>query len=348
MRNIFTFFQHTTHAFGKLVVPAAVGLLALAGCAPAPVQAADPAALIAVTGPAAGELEVREYALVEQSQDSPTHPGFQQHVQAAVAAERSGWRFPVFEDRLAAPNRALEAFGFRLEENQAPPFSGYTLYHQQSALQADIASFWPVSVRQDAAQRSVDFLLPFVTHAGEKLVASVSGIHAWPAQAAEGQPVELSAPTFYGDQVAYAQTSGGVLSVYAGPSLLYSSDEPAQPVGPQSARTLHTWGSPPQRHWALELERHIVMDGQDLALARSADRAYQFHLLDGHPLYFYDKDGLTHLNYAGDDLPYHYDQVVRQNTGDLAVFNPGTSGGVLWFYALRDGLWYYVEIGRFD
>jgi hypothetical protein len=355
--NLSQTIQKLMQRAGRRPMPfAALALaLVLCGCGPAAsLQAAanSTAAAIPVSGSSgAGALEVREYPLVEQSKDNPTHLDFQQHVTAAVAAQRDGWRFPGREEAVSAPNHALQPFGFRLEANSAPPFSGYTLYHHETALHSDIAQFWPVSVRRDASLRSTDFLLPFLTLSGEKLVASAAGIHAWPAQAEAGNGVDSSPPAYYGDQIAYAQTGGGVVSVYAGPSLLYAGSEPdtAQSAQSGSPRALHTWGSAETtKHWALELDQRVLVDGQDLAQAQAVDRAYEFHLLDGQPLYFFDKDGLTRMHYAGSDLPYSYDQIIYQNTGDLAVFNPGSTGRVLWYYALRDGLWYYVEAGIFD
>lgn len=324
----------------------------LAGCA----QPSSVPALIPSTGGAAasspglsgGAVEVREYALVEQSKDNPTHLAFQERVPAAVAAQRGGWALPGLEEALAQPNRALADFGFRLQANQSPPFGGYTLYHHGAALQSDIAGFWQVSLKYDPDLESRDFLLPFVTLAGEKLVASASGIYPWNARTG----AESSALTYYGEAVAYAQSTGGKASVYAGPSLLYPESEPQanNPRAPSDgARALITWGGPQaNQHWALEQDGRVVVDGEDLAARHQAERVYEFRVLDGRPLYFYDKDGLTFMNFDGRDLHYNYDQVVYQNSGDLSVFNPGASGRVMWFYALRDGLWYYVEAGIFD
>lgn len=67
----------------------------------------------------------------------------------------------------------------------------------------------------------------------------------------------------------------------------------------------------------------------------------------GQPFYLYTRGGQVHLNYAGRDLAYTYDQVVHGNTAGLTIFNPGGAGQIAWFYALRDGLWYYVEVGIF-
>lgn len=69
--------------------------------------------------------------------------------------------------------------------------------------------------------------------------------------------------------------------------------------------------------------------------------------LSGRPFQFVtnpDSGSHVRLHYAGSDLPYVYDSVIHDQAGETAVFNPGSSGSIAWFYALRDGLWYYIEI----
>jgi hypothetical protein len=78
-----------------------------------------------------------------------------------------------------------------------------------------------------------------------------------------------------------------------------------------------------------------------------AQAAFGSQTLSGQPLQFVansDSGSQVRLHYAGSDLPYVYDSVIHGQTGETAVFNPGSSGSIAWFYALRDGLWYYVEI----
>lgn len=331
--------------------------LALAGCAPAAGAQAAPPAVIPVAGDAPA-LEVNEFPLVEQSQDNPTHLGFQEHVVRAVLEQRQALDFPRSDDRIAAQNRALAPFGFRLEASESPPFSGFTLYYQGRPLRSDIARFWPVSVKNGPAGQASDFLLPFLTLDGEKLVASAAGVRPWPGHARGN-----SAPAYYGEQIAYAEIQGGMLSVYAGQSLLYSSADPtpaeegdgapdgtaaalstaADPAASTAAHGLYTWDAGGSRHWALDLGDNLIIDGQDMNEKHQSEQVFEFRLVDERPMYFYVKNGITYLHYAGSDLPYVYDQVVRENEGELQVFNPGAAGDLVWFYALRDGLWYYVE-----
>jgi hypothetical protein len=58
---------------------------------------------------------------------------------------------------------------------------------------------------------------------------------------------------------------------------------------------------------------------------------------------FYTQNGLTRIQFGEQELPNFYDQVVINSVAENKIFDPGIKGKYFWFYALRDGLWYYVE-----
>lgn len=70
--------------------------------------------------------------------------------------------------------------------------------------------------------------------------------------------------------------------------------------------------------------------------------------IGGEPLVLYHRDRLAQLSYAGQELAYTYDAVMYAGGPESAMYNPGSSGRLMWFYALRDGLWYYVEAGLIE
>jgi hypothetical protein len=314
-------------ALGLTVLALFIGMTGCAG---------PSALLLPVTG-APGQMQVQEYALVEESVDSPTHVTFQQRVPAAVAARRAGWHFPGLEDAVQGQNKLLAPFGYHLEANPTPPFSGFALYYNNGLLYRDIRQFWPVSLKDNGD----DFLLPFQTMNGDKLVASSAGVKPWPGEG--GKTVASAAPVYYGDQVAYAEISGSEINVYAGPSKLYSA--PTTSASAPASGSLQSWG---KNHWGLEVDGHLIVDGVDLNQADGYSEVLFFQVLNGQPLYFYTRGDQTFLNYAGHNLAYSYDKVIHNDQGSLSIFNPGSDGRVAWFYALRDGLWYYVEVGFFD
>lgn len=284
-------------------------------------------------------FEVKEYAIIEQSSDNPTHPEFQQRVQHVLGSQQTKWLFLDLQDPTRAPNEALSPFGYHLQTNPTPPFSAYALYHNDHLIARDITRFWPVSVKASSSAAASDFLLAFETVDGQKLVASVDGLRRWPALASAGD--STSPPVYFGDLIAYAQTNASAVNIYAGSGLLYSGEAPSGSAVPSD---LHTWA---KTHWAVEVNGHAIEDGRDLNLTHHYDSVFQWHVLNDQPFYFYTKSGQTHINYAGKDLPFVYDQVVHGGDS-LPMFNPGDNGHIVWFYALRDGVWYYVEAGNFQ
>jgi hypothetical protein len=87
------------------------------------------------------------------------------------------------------------------------------------------------------------------------------------------------------------------------------------------------------------------VDGKDVNESLRAEHIFLWHSLRGRPFFLFVKDGLTRINYAGQVQPYVYDAIVPGDTPETALFAPGASDDVVWFFALRDGLWYYVEAG---
>lgn len=324
----------------RLVSLLALVMIGLAGCAPA---AAAVTTLVPTMSQQSGNgpsINFTEIALVEQSTDNPTHVDFQNRVVQAMTARQSGWHLPGPQEAMDTANRALAPFGYDLAVNPNPPFSSYALYHGDQIIQSDIARFWPVSVKNGGG----DFLLAYQTTAGNQWIASRAGLQAWPSTSQNTPPV------YYGNEIAYAATGSGAVSVYAGGGTIYSGEEIPNTAQGTDVRNFVTWSSTSGAdavvdHWALEMDHDIILDGQDLVKAKGYSQAFGLFILNGQPLYFYVKNGLTHINYAGKNAPYAYDVVVHQNSGATAIFNPGGNENTVWFYALRDGVWYYVEAG---
>ncbi len=43
--------------------------------------------------------------------------------------------------------------------------------------------------------------------------------------------------------------------------------------------------------------------------------------------------------------PYRYDDIVHYLCCEPGMFNAAGNDTMVWFYALRDGVWHYVEAG---
>lgn len=285
--------------------------LCLYGCA-APNSAPPTSSLVPATGGGA-TFQVHEYALVEESKDNPDHVQFEQRVPAAVESHQSGWPFSNTEDLLETANQALAPFGYFLEGNPTPPFSGYSLYHDKKLIQRDIARFDPVALKNNESDPgAMDFFLSFETMDGEKMVADMAGVHS---SKAEEQSAGRLGTDYLNQKMAFAGGTGSDVYIFAGSGL---REEKTQSVI------------------------------QGISQINGNIGGFGIQMINGKTFLFYSRGDLIHLNYAGRDLPYTYDRVVHDNKDETAIFNPGGNGKILWFYALRDGLWYYVEAGIFN
>ncbi|MCL4561827.1 MAG: hypothetical protein M1281_14620 [Chloroflexi bacterium] len=101
-------------------------------------------------------------------------------------------------------------------------------------------------------------------------------------------------------------------------------------------------------HWILEVDGMLVQDGRILNQDLGYTEIFNWSLLDGKPFYFFVKDGQVSISYAGQALPVAYQQVVHRLCCEPAAFNVGSSDQMVWFYALKDEVWNYVEVGMFQ
>jgi hypothetical protein len=93
----------------------------------------------------------------------------------------------------------------------------------------------------------------------------------------------------------------------------------------------------------------VFRDGVLLNDQYGYQEMFNYRLLNGKPMYFYQKDGKIHLSYDGTDLPLVYDEVPHYgccSNGELN--NPSSGPNWLTFWGLRAGTLYYVQIGRYD
>jgi hypothetical protein len=109
-------------------------------------------------------------------------------------------------------------------------------------------------------------------------------------------------------------------------------------------RSFTTWDT----HWVLEVDDHLIMDGQDLGEALGYAAAFGFTLIRGKPFYFCEQAGQVRLSYGGQTLPNVYDYVVHNQCCEASMHNPLVLGDTVLFHARWNGTWYFVEAGVYD
>jgi hypothetical protein len=100
--------------------------------------------------------------------------------------------------------------------------------------------------------------------------------------------------------------------------------------------------------WVLEVNGMLVVDGKvinQMMGYMGFKEVFDWSLLDGRPFYFYIKDGNTYLSYDGQTLPLIYTRVFHKACCEPVAFNVGSNDRMVWFYAVKNGIWYYVELG---
>jgi hypothetical protein len=148
-------------------------------------------------------------------------------------------------------------------------------------------------------------------------------------------------PGYVGDDLACVSRTGdvtftyqvelGTRSVYTGTAALYGAYMPL--------RSFTTWGD----HWVLEVDDHLIMDGQDIGQTLGYDAAFGFARIGGQPFYFFEQNGLVGISYGGQVLPNLYEQVFHNRCCEAAIHNVETGPEAVWFHALREGVWTWVE-----
>lgn len=100
-------------------------------------------------------------------------------------------------------------------------------------------------------------------------------------------------------------------------------------------------------HWVLEVNGMLVVDGKIINQEKGYSEVFDWLLLNGKPFYFYVWDGKTYLSYDGQTLPLVYDRVFHKACCEPAAFNVGSNDQMVWFYAVKNGTWHYVELGAY-
>jgi len=116
-------------------------------------------------------------------------------------------------------------------------------------------------------------------------------------------------------------------------------------------------------HWVLEAARiteirqtngitdnavgQIIVDGRLLNESLGYEEAFSFQTLNDRPFYFFKRNGKIGVSYDWVEIPLAYDQVPHYGCCSAGTLNPHQYQDMLDFLAVRDGNWYYVEIGVF-
>jgi hypothetical protein len=321
------------------LVGKAIGLLGLLGiglglcaCVARGRALSQPTSVQAISPPAE-DLTVEEYPIVPLAEDTPDHFEYSQHIPVTVLTKRSSWRNPAPDQQVRSANRILARFGYRLAPNArtSDSFSSFDLLQGDEAVLKDIQSFHPVTVNQ----KGDDFAFLADDH-----LVRCDAVEDWDL----GRHA-YTAPVFAGDDLVSVEEGAltGQFTVRRGRSKVYTISVSGARVD-NPVKELWSWDG----HWVLEVAGQVVIDGQSLNKQQGYAEVFGWRLLRGQPFYFFKRAEDVRVCYAGRVLPNRYDEVIRYRCCEPAVFNIGGNEDMVWFHALRDGMWYYVEMGVYQ
>lgn len=111
------------------------------------------------------------------------------------------------------------------------------------------------------------------------------------------------------------------------------------------------WAEPPiyslsmwQGKWVLEVLDQLIVDGVNFNQEQGYRRVFNWVIWREHPLYFFEKDGVVKLNYAGYDMSLVYSEVLHNQCCSGAMHNIIGCDESVTFYGKRGPKWYYVEL----
>lgn len=290
---------------------------------------------------------VDEYAIVAAEVDGPGHVEYTDRLGDDILARIEELRTTAAEQELAAANSALAPFGYRLETRFDAKWDRtfYELFQEGRAqpLALRLSYIGPISV--NAA--GTDFVMAIEQAYGTYRLVQAEGTRPWNAEESNWLP-----PAYVGDALARVTFTGFPTLTYqveldegdptADASAVYTGTAIAGAYMP--LRAFITWDG----HWLLEVDDHLILDGQDLGEALGYDAAFGFTLIRGQPFYFFEQEDKVHMSYDGRTLPHVYDKVVHNMCCEAAIHNVENLGDVVLFHALWNGTWYVVEAGVYD
>lgn len=105
--------------------------------------------------------------------------------------------------------------------------------------------------------------------------------------------------------------------------------------------------SPDSNAVSSEIKGQLVEDGVLLNDQYDYDEAFGFQLIAERPFYFFKRDGSIGISYAGRETDLGYTGIHHYRCCSGSESNPMQSETMVAFFAQRDAVWYYVEIGAF-
>lgn len=302
-------------------------------------------ALLNIPAVASG-LVVEEYKVISKDVDTPDHYEFNRRIDKAVLDKRKQWR-EVLNDTWSVSymNGRLRSLGYELIR-QSPQTSLYDLCRDGKVVVRNLDN--PDHFMMN--EQGTKFLLTAQQSMGKSGwhdVLCINGI-------ARRWDTRRVGPIFLGGDLLHIEETGveptdrqyfdrkryavkeGDQTVYA-----FAADDD---IFSDAVRSFFSYNG----NWVLEYTDNVVVSGVNFREKNGYAKMFAYSLLKKKPFYFFEKDGKIGISCGGQVLPNRYDDVIRYKCCEPAAFNVRHNDDMVWFYALKDGYWYYVEAGIYS
>jgi hypothetical protein len=294
-------------------------------------------------------LTIEEYPIVAAGVDTPSHFEFLDRIPDDILARREAWRGFDAVRRVSTLNATLAPFGYRLvaEENAEWNCTFYDLYLEDELVESDLWRIWPITVNDSGT----DFAFVAMNTPNEMPLYLL--IRKGSVQPLNYDQFLNIPPVYLGDDLVAVESldNYGQYAVRRGDEVLYTYTASGIVAGAHPVKRLQVW----EGHWVLETVEGVFMDGESLTNQLGVGEIFHYVIFQGQPLFFFRKGlpllgwrGQVRISYGGETLPYTYDEVVHYQCCEPSVFNLRSNEHMLWFYALKDGMWHYVEMGAYN
>ncbi len=108
-------------------------------------------------------------------------------------------------------------------------------------------------------------------------------------------------------------------------------------------------------HWALEIlyvdqdtwAGEIFIDGELVNDQKGYEETFGLQLLTGKPFFFFRRGDKIGYSYDGQEFELEYDDIPHYRCCGESSLNPEQAKNMVSFFALREEIWFYVELGDF-
>ena len=321
-----------------------------------PLATVTPAAMdMTPRAPGAGELQVQPlgsltlsaYPVVSAAEDTPSHFEYMQRIPENVFPFRSTWLNTRMAESLAGANAVLEPFGYKLVERADGADSRIDLYWHDNILRDSLSMFYPPSVyRAENGPSGFAMLIEDKNFLAQLVQASPDGTMPL-IENYDLFSSRYTRPIMAGERLISARRGGSAdgpdrVEVLQNGEPIFTYTLAPAPVQ-EAVKTLEEWNG----GWVLEVNGTLIVNGENWNQKNlRAQEIFNFTRIDGKPFFFFRRAGKIHAWYDGQELPMDWEAVIHYRCCEPAAFNVESSPGALWFHALRDGVWYYVEIKK--